>query len=57
MPGNAGDAPEFVQLVDKKGNVLNEADVDMVQSVYVPDIFWEKICKYKACRGLEPTVI
>jgi hypothetical protein len=42
MPGNAGDASGFVQLVDQKGNVLNEADISMVQSVDIVDIFWEK---------------
>ena len=42
MPGNAGDAPGFVQLVDQNGNVLNEADVSMVQGIEASDIFWEK---------------
>jgi hypothetical protein len=42
MPGNAGDAPGFVQLVDQKGNVLNEADISMVQKVEISDIFWKK---------------
>ena len=42
MPGNAGDAPGFVQLVDQKGNVLNEADVDKVQDVESFTTIWEK---------------
>ena len=42
MPGNAGDAPGFVQLVDQNGNVLNEADVSMVQGIEPYAIFWEK---------------
>jgi hypothetical protein len=42
MPGNAGDASGFVQLIDQKGNVLNEADISMAQDVDPTTIFWEK---------------
>ena len=42
MPGNAGDAPGFVQLVDQKGNVLNEANVDMVQIIEPAALIWGK---------------
>ena len=42
IPTMPGDAPGFVQLVDQKGNVLNEADIDKVQDVDPTTIFWEK---------------
>ena len=34
MPGQGGDAPGFVQLIDTKtGRVLHERNVDMVQNI------------------------
>lgn len=31
MPGQAGDAPGIVRLLDRNGHVLRETDVEMVQ--------------------------
>ena len=33
MPGQSGDAPGTVQLQDRRGKVLHQADVEMVQLV------------------------
>ncbi|HWV15313.1 MAG TPA: hypothetical protein VN030_07755 [Cellvibrio sp.] len=33
MPGSSGDAPGYVQLVDRQGKVFAEEDVEMVQLV------------------------
>ena len=46
MPGDSFPIPGFVQLVDQKGNVLNEADVDDVQWIESSAIFWEKKSVY-----------
>jgi hypothetical protein len=41
MPGQSGDAPGFIRLLDKRsGSILNEADLEMVQ-VY-PGVEWTK---------------
>jgi hypothetical protein len=37
MPGQAGDAPGVVKLVDGRGHVLENLDVEMVQNVSEPE--------------------
>ena len=37
MPGQAGDAPGIVQLFDRDGHLLNQADINMVQMVEAVD--------------------
>jgi len=40
MPGQSGDAPGTVRLFDRKGHVLREAEVEMVQLVETVD--WQE---------------
>lgn len=42
FPGQSGDAPGYVRLLDTHGKVLKEKDVDMVQSIDHDNIIWEK---------------
>ena len=40
LPGSAGDAPGFVQLIDDQGKVLKEQETDMVQQI--EQVSWSK---------------
>lgn len=42
MPGQGGDAPGVVRLLDSKDNVLQEAKLEMVQNVGSREVEWEK---------------
>jgi len=42
MPGSAGDATGFAQLINDKGEIIQEIDVDMVQQIENDFIHWSK---------------
>ncbi len=42
MPGQAGDAPGIVQLVNRKGQVLRQTEVEMAQFVNENTIEWSR---------------
>lgn len=42
MPGQGGDAPGVVRLLDSKNNVLQEAKLEMARNVGPSEIVWEK---------------
>lgn len=42
MPGSSGDASGFAQLINDKGEIIYEIDVDMVQQIENESIYWSK---------------
>lgn len=43
MPGQAGDAPGYVRLYNKFGDMLYEKDVDMVQNIEVVHWYGDRV--------------
>lgn len=42
LPGQSGDAPGYIELVDQNGNVINRENIEMVQLLESDVILWKK---------------